>query len=196
MPRWFDITLAALGLILFSPLLFLIGVAIIMTSRGSIFHVAKRSGQLGETFFLFKFRTMVPNAETMGSGITKAQDARVTGVGRILRATKMDELPQLINVIRGEMSFVGPRPEDPRFLRYYPDELLPILRFKPGITSPASIAFRNESALLTTDDHEREYRERILPEKLGMDLAYFQHATLRSNLALIFRTVASIFNHS
>ena len=196
MKRWIDILLSALGLLLASPVMFIISVVIILTSRGSIFHVARRAGRTGELFYLYKFRTMVPNAQALGSGITASDDKRITTVGRILRATKLDELPQLINVLKGDMSFVGPRPEDPRFLRHYPDDLLPILRFKPGITSPASIAFRNESAMLTSGDHEREYIERILPEKLRLDLEYFQRSTFRSDLALIFQTIAAIFRRA
>jgi lipopolysaccharide/colanic/teichoic acid biosynthesis glycosyltransferase len=196
MPRWFDIVVATLGLLLGSPVLFVISVIIIATSRGSIFHVARRAGQGGTLFFLYKFRTMVPNAQSMGSGITVAGDRRITSIGRILRATKLDELPQLINVLKGDMTFVGPRPEDPRYLRHYPDDLLPILRFKPGITSPASIAYRNESELLNSEDHEREYIERILPDKLRLDLAYFDKATFRSDLTIMFRTIAAVFHRS
>ena len=193
MPRWFDILLSISGLVVTAPLFLIVSIAIVGSSRGSIFYVAKRAGVAGQLFSLYKFRTMIPNAETLGSGITSANDRRVTSIGRILRATKIDELPQLINVCKGDMSFVGPRPEDPRFLQYYPDDLLPILRFKPGITSAASLMYRDESSLLTSDDHEKEYVSHILPAKLRIDLDYCQRASFRSNIDLLFKTIVSVF---
>ena len=193
MPRWFDVLISGLGLLLLSPVFLLVTVAIMVTSRGSIFYIAKRMGANGRPFSLYKFRTMVQNADAIGSGITSAGDARVTTVGRILRATKIDELPQLINVLKGDMSFVGPRPEDPRFVEHYPEDLKAILQFKPGITSPASIAYRNESALLTSDNHEQEYIDRILPDKLRLDLEYSRQASFLSGFRLILKTIAAVF---
>ncbi|MCZ7557083.1 MAG: sugar transferase [Bacteroidia bacterium] len=189
MQRLIDILASSLGLILLAPVFIVIAVWIKLTSPGSVLYRATRTGRNGVPFALYKFRSMRTDADRIGSGITSAGDTRITPVGRFLRRSKLDELPQLINVLKGQMSLVGPRPEDPRFVEHYPEHLRDILKYRPGMTSPASIAFRNENSLLTGDNHEKLYIEQILPEKLRIDLAYCQSATVRSNMMVVLKTL-------
>ena len=149
-------------------------------------------GKNERVFKIVKFRTMVEDAIRLGPGITSSEDARVTRMGRFLRRTKLDELPQLWNVVTGEMSLVGPRPEDPRYVALYSVAQREILRTRPGMTSAASLEFRNEEGLLSGKDWEREYREQILPRKLSIDLAYLSRRTFATDMGLIIRTIASI----
>ncbi len=190
--RLFDITASALGLLILAPLLALIALAIRLDSAGPIFHRAVRVGRNGCEFTLYKFRTMVVNATQIGPGITISGDPRVTRVGRLLRRWKLDELPQLLNVLRGEMSLVGPRPEDPRYVALYTTEQREVLRVRPGITSPASVRFRNEEALLSGEDWERRYIEEIMPAKLALDLEYVRHASLHRDLAVLWETLVAL----
>lgn len=152
---------------------------------------AKRVGIRGAIFDLYKFRTMAPNADKMG-GITVLGDKRVTPIGRFLRKYKLDELPQLLNVLKGDMSFVGPRPEDPRYVERYTPEQREVLSVPPGITSPASLHFRNEEALLSGGDWESKYIEQILPRKLAMELEYFPSRSLGGDVRIIIRTLGGI----
>jgi len=135
---------------------------------------------------------MVADADKRGPGITATGDSRVTPVGRFLRRTKIDELPQLINVLRGDMSLVGPRPEDPRYVARYTPEQRRVLAVRPGITSAASLTYRHEEQLLSGEDWETVYRTQVMPEKLAIDLAYLQRRTLWSDLVLVFRTVVAM----
>ena len=183
---------AGAGLLLLSPVFAVIAVLIRLSSPGPVFFRGERTGRHGRPFRIVKFRTMREGAAAAGAGITAANDPRVTGVGRLLRRTKLDELPQLINVLRGEMSLVGPRPEDPRYVALYSEEQRRVLRVRPGITSPASFQFRNEEALLSGADWERKYREEVMPQKLRIDLAYVEKAGFWTDLALIWRTVATV----
>jgi lipopolysaccharide/colanic/teichoic acid biosynthesis glycosyltransferase len=134
---------------------------------------------------------MVVDADRKGPGITNAQDARITSVGRFLRRTKLDELPQLINVLRGEMSLVGPRPEDPHYVDLYTPEQRAILNLRPGITSMASLTYRNEEQMLSGSDWEQTYIEEVMPTKLSIDLEYAQRANLFADIWLIIRTIFS-----
>ena len=183
---------AGAGLLLLSPVFAVIAVLIRLSSPGPVFFRGERIGRHGRPFRIVKFRTMREDAAAVGAGITAANDPRVTRVGRLLRHTKLDELPQLLNVLRGEMSLVGPRPEDPRYVALYSEEQRRVLRVRPGITSPASFQFRNEEALLSGADWERKYRDEIMPQKLRIDLAYVEAAGFWTDLALIWRTVATI----
>jgi lipopolysaccharide/colanic/teichoic acid biosynthesis glycosyltransferase len=149
-------------------------------------------GKNGELFRPFKFRSMAVGADQQGPGITAAGDARVTRAGRFLRRTKLDELPQLINVLRGDMSLVRPRPEDPRYVALYTPEQRRVLAVRPGITSAASLAYRHEEQLLAGADWETVYREQVLPAKLAIDLDYLARRSLWSDLGLIVRTVGSM----
>jgi len=190
--RVFDCVGALGGLLLLSPLFLVAALLIRLDSSGPVFYKARRVGRNGRIFLVYKFRTMVLDADRLGAGITARGDTRITRVGRILRRFKIDELPQFYNVALGEMSLVGPRPEDPRYVATYTAEQREILRAKPGITSAASLAYRNEEAILTGPDWERTYREMVLPDKLRIDLEYLQRRTLTSDLELMVRTLAKI----
>ena len=192
--RLLDIAASAAGLAVLSPLLLLVSLGIKLDSPGPVFYRATRVGRNGELLRLYKFRSMAAGADQQGPGITAAGDARVTRAGRFLRRTKLDELPQLINVLQGEMSLVGPRPEDPRYVALYTPEQRRVLAVRPGITSAASLAYRHEEQLLSGEDWETVYRSQVMPEKLAIDLAYLQRRTLGSDLKLILRTIAAVFD--
>ncbi len=187
-----DIAGASLGLIVLSPLLLVIAICVSVQDGGPVFYHAKRVGRGGSTFRQLKFRTMVPHADRLGGGITLTDDNRVTRFGRILRKLKLDELPQLWNVVAGDMSIVGPRPEDPRYVALYHPRQRLILGYRPGITSPASLYYRNEQELLSGPDWQDTYLERVLPHKLELDLDYFPRRTLGSDLLLIGKTILKI----
>jgi lipopolysaccharide/colanic/teichoic acid biosynthesis glycosyltransferase len=170
----------------------LIALLIVLDSPGPVFYRAQRIGKSGRIFHLLKFRSMVVNADRQGPGITSAGDRRITRMGHFLRRTKLDELPQLLNVLRGDMNFVGPRPEDPRYVALYTAEQQQILAVRPGITSAASLAFRHEEQLLTGHDWETVYRTQVMPSKLAIDLAYLGKRTLLSDLGLIVRTIIAM----
>lgn len=187
-------TTAGLGLILLSPLFLLVALAIRLDTPGPVFFRARRIGQGGAPFSLYKFRSMVSGADKRGPGITATGDPRITRVGRFLRRTKIDELPQLINVFKGDMSLVGPRPEDPRYVALYTPEQRRVLEARPGITSAASLAYRHEEQMLCGEDWETIYRTRVLPDKLAIDLAYLERRTLGSDLKLVLRTIRAVFD--
>ncbi|MCG3209566.1 MAG: hypothetical protein FOGNACKC_03193 [Anaerolineae bacterium] len=190
--RLMDVLGAGLGLLLLWPLLLAVGLVIKLTSPGAALHRAERVGRGGQIFTLLKFRTMVSQAGQQGPGITTARDPRITPIGRLLRRTKLDELPQLWNVLAGQMSLVGPRPEDPRYVQWYTTEQRQLLSVRPGITSAASLAFKDEETLLQSDNWERVYRDQVLPHKLALDLAYMQQRTVGADLRLILRTIAAV----
>jgi lipopolysaccharide/colanic/teichoic acid biosynthesis glycosyltransferase len=192
MTRSLDLIGSSVGLLLLAPLFAVIGVAIKLTSPGPVFYKAERVGQGGQLFTLYKFRSMVQDADRRGPGITCQDDPRITPLGRLLRRAKLDELPQLINVFRGEMSLVGPRPEDPRYVALYTSQQAQALAFRPGITSPASLHYRDEESLLEGDNWDAVYRERIMPAKLALDLAYLEHRTAWTDLLLVLRTLVSL----
>jgi len=187
--RAFDLLFTIPGLIVLSPALLVLAAGVKINDGGPVFYRGTRMGMGGRPFGLLKFRTMVVNADRIGSPITSAGDPRVTPIGRFLRRHKLDELPQLLNVVAGDMSLVGPRPEDPRFTAQYTDEEKRVLEFRPGITSPASLHFRNEEALLTGPDWERRYFEEVLPKKLRMELGYFPGRTIRKDAVIILKTL-------
>lgn len=190
MKRLFDVIVSVVALILLAPLFAVLAAAVRFTSRGPVIYRARRAGLHGKPFDLLKFRSMV-SSPVQGTAITRAGDPRITRVGAFLRAYKLDELPQLVNVVRGEMSFVGPRPEDPRYVELYDAEQRGILEVLPGITSAASLLYRDEEAHLTGDDFERHYVDTIMPHKLRIDLEYARERTLFSDLVLIVRTLAA-----
>lgn len=191
--RGLDIAASAVGLALLSPVMLAIGVAVKRHDGGPVFHRALRVGRGGQTFNLYKFRTMVVGADQKGPGITASGDSRITPIGRWLRKTKLDELPQLINVLVGDMSLVGPRPEDPAYVALYTPEQRVVLRVRPGITSAASLAFRHEEGILSGLDWEATYRNVVMPAKLRIDLDYLAGRSLWSDIGLIFRTLGAIF---
>ena len=192
--RIFDLIAALLGLILLLPVLLIVGILIVLDSPGPVFYLGDRIGKDGKPFKIFKFRTMVINADQMGSALTHGGDPRVTRVGRVLRQWKMDELPQLINVLRGEMSIVGPRPESPGYVEHYTPEQRQVLGAKPGITGLTQIKFRHEESLLNQyKDRERAYIDTIMPYKLALDLEYIKAQSFVVDLGLIFQTFLALF---
>jgi len=194
MKRAFDVMASAMGLIILFPLFLLIAIAIKLGPGGPIFYRATRVGQYGRLFTVYKLRTMVVDADKYGPPITAAGDSRVTPSGRFLRRTKLDELPQLINVLRGEMSLVGPRPEDPRFVAMYTVAQRGVLKVRPGITSLASVKYRHEEAELVGTDWETRYIREVMPEKLAIDLAYAKRATFLQDIAIIWQTFMALWS--
>lgn len=190
--RFLDILLILVAIPFLLPLLVMIPVAIKLDSRGPILFKAKRIGRKGKAFTMLKFRSMTVSQEECSHRITVFNDSRVTMVGRLLRKFKLDELPQLLNVLRGQMSIVGPRPEDPRYVDMYDREQKRILNYLPGLTSKSSVIFKAEEELLNTDDFERVYIERIMPEKIRIDVEFFENATLLREIGLIINTVFSL----
>jgi lipopolysaccharide/colanic/teichoic acid biosynthesis glycosyltransferase len=186
--RLFDLLGAATALLLLSPLLLLAALAIKLDSPGPVFFRQERVGRRGVPFRIHKFRTM--RAGAPGLQITVGDDPRITRVGRVLRRTRIDELPQFIDVLQGTMSLVGPRPEVPRYVAHYPPALRDrALAVRPGITDPASLAYIDEGALLArAADPEREYIEVILPQKLRQAADYAERATLWTDLGVLWRT--------
>lgn len=190
--RIFDIVGAALGIALLSPLLLAIAALIKATSPGPALHRARRVGLGGRPFTLYKFRTMVFNADRLGPGITGRQDPRITPPGRFLRGAKLDELPQFFNVVKGDMSLVGPRPEDPRYVAMYTPEQREILGVRPGITGVASVTYRHEELMLSGTDPERAYIAEIMPRKLELELAYLKRRSFWSDLGILARTFVEV----
>lgn len=185
----FDILVATTGLLLLLPMMIVIAISIKLTSPGPLIYQAERIGRHGKPFKLLKWRSMIVHADQIGPSITIANDQRITPIGKILRSTKLDELPQLINVLKGDMSIVGPRPESPVYVSRYTAEQRKVLSVRPGITSPASIRFRHEERLLNGADWEAHYIEHIMPQKLALDLDYARRATLWRDIQIILYTL-------
>ena len=190
--RMFDVALATLGLLLLAPLLLVIAAAIKLDSPGPVFYRQERVGRHGRLFRIHKFRTMRHDPADAGLQITVGADPRITRVGAWLRRTKLDELAQLLDVLQGSMSIVGPRPEVPRYVALYPADLCDkVLSVRPGITDPVSLEFRNESDLLArAADPQREYEQVILPRKLAYAVRCVEEASLARDLQVICRTLA------
>jgi lipopolysaccharide/colanic/teichoic acid biosynthesis glycosyltransferase len=188
--RLFDICAAALGLLILSPVLFALAVAVKINSRGPVFFRQERIGRGFRPFRIFKFRTMVVDAPQRGGQITSGHDdPRITRIGRFLRRWKLDELPQLINVVAGEMSLVGPRPEVQRYVEMFRSDYAEILRIRPGITDLASIKFRDEASLFSGGkDPEQIYVQQILPEKLSLAHEYVARSSFGFDLRILFQT--------
>ena len=188
--RLFDFTVSGIGLVVVSPVLVAIAVVVKASDCGPAFYRQQRVGRGGKPFRIWKFRTMVLNADKLGISVTKDGDPRITRIGRLLRKTKLDELPQLLNVFLGEMSFVGPRPEVQRYVDHYTPEQRRILELKPGITDLATLEFRNEEDLLATAaDTEKFYIEHCVPRKIELNLQYARQATLCRDIWIILQTV-------
>jgi lipopolysaccharide/colanic/teichoic acid biosynthesis glycosyltransferase len=195
MKRPFDIVTALSGLIIFSPILLVVALMIIISMGWPVFFRQIRVGKGGGHFKIIKFRSMLKNADQSGPDLTIKDDARITPLGRLLRKSKIDELPQLINVLKGEMSIVGPRPEVPRFVRLYNEEQRNVLCVRPGLTDPASIVYRDEEKVLARfDDTEKAYIEKIMPAKLKLNLAYIKKATFWTDLGIILKTGSKLFH--
>ncbi len=216
--RAFDVVVSSLVILIALPLWVVVGIAIKLDSPGAVFYRGTRIGKGGDPFTLYKFRTMVADAPRRGPGITQQADPRITSVGRLLRKLKIDEMPQIINVLQGEMSIVGPRPEDPRYVAHYTPEQRRVLSVRPGMASPAFIKYRHEEELLalwnrTGDiDHlstdystgqaaagdglEHVYLTQILPDKLRMDLEYIEQQSFLGDLAILAQAALSLFERN
>lgn len=192
--RLFDICCSLIGLILLFPLLLVLAMMVATGSPGGIFYRQTRVGKKGKDFQLLKFRTMRPGSDTKGLLTVGGRDPRITGAGFFLRKYKLDELPQLINVLRGDMSLVGPRPEVRRYVDLYNEEQKKVLQVKPGITDYASLEYFSENDLLAAStDPERTYIEEIMPAKLRLNQKYLNEAGLLTDLRIIGKTIARIF---
>ena len=190
--RAFDILASFVGLIVLSPLLGLVALVVRLTSPGPVFYASSRVGQGGRTFRMLKLRTMVVGADSIGPLITSGDDPRITPLGRYLRRSKIDELPTLWNVLKGDMSIVGPRPENPESVRLYTEEQKRIWAIKPGITSLATLKYRHEETVLAgAEDLEATYFQ-IMQDKLGLELEYMKRQSLWLDLQIVFRTLAEV----
>jgi lipopolysaccharide/colanic/teichoic acid biosynthesis glycosyltransferase len=195
MKRLFDIMVSFIGLICLLPLLLLVAILIKLDSTGPIFFKQTRMGMRFRPFQILKFRTMVQDSSTKGQSITVGDDPRITRVGRFLRKSKIDELPQLFNVLKGDMSLVGPRPEVPDYVELFRHDYEEILKVRPGITDLASIKYRDEATILgQSENPEEEYIVHILPEKINLAKEYIRRSSLIFDLSVICRTVFKIFD--
>ncbi|MBP3428394.1 MAG: sugar transferase [Clostridia bacterium] len=191
--RLMDIAISGCALLVIWPVLVLIAAAIVIDDPGPVFYRQVRVGRNGKTFRIFKFRTMIVDADKKGLAITVGRDSRITRVGAFLRRTKLDELAQLINVFCGEMSFVGPRPEVQKYVDLYTPYQRQVLLVRPGITDYASIAYRNENDLLAgTDDPEKMYIEEIMPAKIELNMKYLREISPLADIRLILSTIAVV----
>lgn len=191
--RAFDIAAASVGLALLCPVFGLVAILIKMGSPGPIFFRQERIGKGFRPFLIYKFRTMVEDASERGALVTAGDDPRITRIGRLLRKAKIDELPQLLNVLKGEMTLVGPRPEVRKYVELFRADYEEILRVRPGITDWASLKYRDEAGILgNSHEPEREYVSRVLPEKMALAKAYVRQASFVSDLALIFATLRKL----
>ena len=191
--RAMDIAISGCALLVIWPVLLLIALAIKIDDPGPVFYRQVRVGKDGKEFRIYKFRTMIVDADKKGLAITVGRDNRITRMGRLLRKTKLDELAQLINVFTGEMSFVGPRPEVPKYVNMYTPYQRQVLLVRPGITDYASIAYRNENDLLEgADDPERMYIDVIMPDKIELNMKYLREISPLADIRLIFSTIIAV----
>ena len=191
--RAMDIVLSACALAVLWPLLLLIALAIWIDDPGPVFYRQVRVGRNGKTFRIFKFRSMVMDADKKGLAITVGRDSRITRVGAVLRKTKLDELAQLLNVLFGQMSFVGPRPEVPKYVELYTPYQRQVLLVRPGITDYASIAYRNENDLLAgAPNPETMYIEQIMPNKIELNMKYLREISPLADIRLILKTIVAV----
>jgi lipopolysaccharide/colanic/teichoic acid biosynthesis glycosyltransferase len=191
--RVFDLFFAVLGLVVLSPLMLVVALAVRLSSPGPVLFRSRRVGRFGKEFFLLKFRTMTKDAHQNGPAITIGKDHRITPLGTLLRRAKMDELPQLLNVIKGEMSLVGPRPEVPEYVKLYTPEQRTVLDLVPGMTDPASIKYALENDLLAKSSNPHlDYVNGIMPDKIRVNLEYAARADLWTDVRVILTTCARI----
>lgn len=191
--RLFDILLASVALLLFSPLILAASLAVLAGNPGPVFYRAPRVGLRGKVFTMVKLRTMYVRGGDGGSVITAAEDVRVFPVGRWLRRMRLDELPQLLNIIRGDMSFFGPRARDPKVVERYTDLHRETLNVLPGLTSPGTLYYLSHAEqTLVTDDPEREYHDRILPVKLALDIEYVRSRTFLTDIGVVLRAFGTV----
>ena len=193
--RIFDLFFSLTGLLALAPILLLLGLLIKLESKGPVFYLQTRVGRYGRDFKLFKFRTMFPDSDKKGLITVGMKDPRITKIGYILRRYKLDELPQLINVLYGNMSFVGPRPEVRKYVDMYSTSELSVLAVKPGITDLASLTYINENEILAqASDPEITYLNEVMPHKLALNMEYIRKSSLWFDIKIIFRTILKIVN--
>jgi lipopolysaccharide/colanic/teichoic acid biosynthesis glycosyltransferase len=193
--RLFDIVFSLLGLILLLPVFILLALLIIADSRGGVFYNQIRVGKNNKDFLLYKFRTMRPGADQKGLLTVGGRDPRVTAVGYFLRKFKLDELPQLFNVLNGSMSLVGPRPEVRKYVNLYNEEQKQVLKVRPGITDYASLEYFKENELLALSaDPEKTYIEEVMPAKLKLNKRYLEQSGILTDIKIIFRTIGKVFH--
>ena len=191
--RLFDILASFFGLIILSPVFICLALAIVLDTKGGIFYFQTRVGRNNQDFRLFKFRSMASNSDKKGLLTVGFNDARITRVGYFIRKYKLDELPQLINVLIGDMSLVGPRPEVRKFVKLYNEEQLKVLSVRPGITDYASIEYSNENEILANAiDPEKTYIEEVMPAKLVLNMKYISEIGIITDIKLIFKTILKI----
>ena len=194
MKRLFDIVASLTGLIILSPFLIVVALLIVLDSKGGVFYKQIRVGKNNQDFGLYKFRSMVTGADKKGQLTVGSRDSRVTKIGFYLRKYKLDEFPQLINVLKGEMSVVGPRPEVRKYVDLYSQEQLKVLKARPGLTDYASIEYSNENEILgKAEDPEAMYIDEIMPAKLSLNLKYIGEMGVMTDLKIIFSTLAKIW---
>lgn len=188
--RWFDFSAALIGFLVLSPVFILLSMVVKMTSKGPVFFKQERIGKNFVPFTIIKFRSMIVNEAKNNQLVTSSGDPRITPVGKFLRRYKLDELPQLLNVITGDMSLVGPRPEVMRYIEHHKKEYECILSIKPGITDNAAIMFRNEEEILSQyKDSETAYIEKIMPKKMALYKKYIEKQTFLNDIKLILKTI-------
>lgn len=191
--RIFDFVVSLVLFCILLPFMIVIGILVGTTSRGGVFFCQERVTTYGRTFKIIKFRTMVANAEKLGSQVTTNRDSRVTAVGRFLRKVRLDELPQIINIIKGDMSFVGTRPEVPRYVKGYTKEMMATLLLPAGVTSEASIEYKDEERLLMASENVDEtYINEVLPQKMQYNLDYLKDYSFGKDLKIMLKTVAAV----
>lgn len=194
MKRTFDILVSLVALVLLSPLFIIISIWILLDSRGGVFYFQNRVGKDNQDFRIIKFRSMHPGADSKGLLTVGGRDPRISRAGYMLRKTKLDELPQLINILRGEMSFVGPRPEVRKYVDMYDEEQIKVLAVRPGLTDYASLEYLDENTLLEkSDDPEKAYIEDIMPAKLALNIKYIHDQSVVLDISIIMKTIGSIF---
>ncbi len=193
MKRIFDVVLSAIGLLVLLPFFLVLAIFIVLDSKGGVFYKQVRVGKNNTDFYLYKFRSMRTDADKQGLLTVGGRDPRITKIGYFIRKYKIDELSQLINVLKGDMSLVGPRPEVRKYVDLYSPEQLQVLSVKPGITDPASIAYFNENELLAKSPHPEEtYIKEVMPAKLKINLAYINNRNFVTDLKIILKTLAKI----
>lgn len=195
MKRIFDVVISFIGIIILLPIFIIISIIILIDSKGGIFYRQTRVGKNNKDFKIFKFRTMYPDSDKKGLLTVGSRDNRITKPGYFLRKYKLDELPQLFNVLIGDMSFVGPRPEVRKYVEMYNDEQKKVLSVLPGITDYASIEYRNENDILAKSQNpEQTYINEIMPAKLELNLKYIREKNMITDLKIIFKTILKIFD--
>ncbi len=194
--RMFDLFFSLIGIIITIPILILVSIMVKLTSKGSIIFKQERVGKNKKIFYIYKFRTMTDyDVKASDRQVTVINDQRITRIGRILRKYKIDELPQLYNVLKGDMSFVGPRPEVKKYVKFYEEEYDEILKIKPGITDLASIEYIDENTIISKySDPEKIYIEEVLPKKLMLNKRYIEEMSIKNDILLILKTIKRIIN--